>query len=160
MLGAVSEILATLGFSDFVVRLNHRQVLTGLLEIAGVPAPQHGDALVALDKLDKIGAEGVSKEFAARGIPEAAGGKALAFFAASRGAPGAGAGPADGAAGWPRGRREPRRDRPARGIDPCRRPDPARSEPRARAVILHGRDHGDRGATGLAASAAAGAMTT
>jgi histidyl-tRNA synthetase len=87
ILGAVSEILATLGFDDFEVRLNHRQVLTGLLEIAGVAVPQHGDALVALDKLDKIGAEGVSKEFVTRGIPEAAGVKALAFFTAAAALP-------------------------------------------------------------------------
>src|SRR6202022_3723833 len=47
-LGAVAEILSTLGFHDFVIRLNHRRVLTALLEAAGVPPPQHGDALVAL----------------------------------------------------------------------------------------------------------------
>ena len=84
VLGAVSEILTTLGFTDFVVRLNHRRVLTALLEAAGVSAPQHGDALVALDKLDKIGVDGVAKEFAARGIAEAAGAKALAMFARAR----------------------------------------------------------------------------
>jgi histidyl-tRNA synthetase len=83
VLGAVCEILATLGFSDFVVRLNHRGVLTALLETAGVPVAQYADALVALDKLDKIGAEGVGNEFAARGIPEAAGTKALTFFTAA-----------------------------------------------------------------------------
>ena len=82
ILGAVSEILTTLGFSDFVIRLNHRRVLTALLETAGVPAAQHGDALVALDKLDKIGADGVTKEFAARGIADAAGARALSFFVA------------------------------------------------------------------------------
>jgi histidyl-tRNA synthetase len=82
VLGAVSEILTTLGFSDFVVRLNHRRVLTALLETAGVAAAQHAAAVVALDKLDKIGAEGVGKEFAARGIPEAAGARALSIFAA------------------------------------------------------------------------------
>jgi len=82
ILGAVCEILTTLGFGDFVVRLNHRRVLTALLETAGVPAPQHGDALVALDKLDKIGADGVAKEFAARGIAEAAAAKALTLFSA------------------------------------------------------------------------------
>ena len=80
ILGAVSEILSSLGFSDFVIRLNHRRVLTALLENAGVPTPLHGDALVALDKLDKIGADGVSREFAARGIPEDAGEKALNNF--------------------------------------------------------------------------------
>ena len=146
VLSAVCEILTTLGFSDFVVRLNHRQVLTALLETAGVPAPQHGDALVALDKLDKIGADGVAKEFAARGIAEAAGRE--------------GAGDVHGGARLPRRRRWPgsaaccpattgvanlARDRPARRIDAGGGPDPARSEPRPRAVILHGRDHGNRG---------------
>jgi histidyl-tRNA synthetase len=82
ILGAVSEILVALGFSDFVIRLNHRKVLTALLETAGVPAVRHGDALVALDKLDKIGAEGVAGEFAARGIPAEAGDKALSYFVA------------------------------------------------------------------------------
>jgi histidyl-tRNA synthetase len=82
ILGAVSEILASLGFTDFVIRLNHRRVLTALLETAGVPAALHGDALVALDKLEKIGADGVTKEFAARGIPETAGAQALLYFVA------------------------------------------------------------------------------
>ena len=88
ILGAVSEILTTLGFEDFAIRLNHRRVLTALLEKAGVPAALHGDALVALDKLDKIGADGVTREFAARGISESAGAKALSFFVAdASGAP-------------------------------------------------------------------------
>ena len=85
ILGAVSEILTRLGFSDFVIRLNHRRVLTALLDAAGVPAPLHGDALVALDKLDKIGVDGVTREFATRGIADAAGEKALSFFVAGTG---------------------------------------------------------------------------
>jgi histidyl-tRNA synthetase len=80
ILGAVSEILTSLGFNDFAIRLNHRRVLTALLEKAGVPMPLHGDALVALDKLDKIGADGVTKEFDARGISAEAGAAALSFF--------------------------------------------------------------------------------
>src|SRR5215470_7083336 len=55
ILAAVAEIMTTLGFNDFVIRLNHREILSALLDDAGVPASQHGDALVALDKLDKIG---------------------------------------------------------------------------------------------------------
>src|SRR6058998_2708165 len=82
ILSAVSEILTKLGFDDFTVRLNHRGVLAALLETAGVPATQHGDALVALDKLDKIGADGVGKELAARGIPETAAAKAMTYFCA------------------------------------------------------------------------------
>src|SRR5262249_57557065 len=52
ILGAVSDILVRLGFDDFSIRLNHRQVLTGLLETAGVPALFHNDALVAFANLD------------------------------------------------------------------------------------------------------------
>jgi histidyl-tRNA synthetase len=68
LLGAVSEVLTRLGFGDFRVRLNHRQLLTALLESAGVGAEMHGDALVALDKLDRIGRDGVEEEFTRRGI--------------------------------------------------------------------------------------------
>src|SRR5207247_6697987 len=53
ILSAVREILTTLGFADFTVRLNHRGVLAALLETAGVPATQHGESLVALETLDK-----------------------------------------------------------------------------------------------------------
>jgi histidyl-tRNA synthetase len=68
-----------------VIRLNHRRVLTALLDAAGVPTPLHGDALVALDKLDKIGVDGVAREFGTRSIADAAGQKALSFFVAGAG---------------------------------------------------------------------------
>jgi histidyl-tRNA synthetase len=77
---AASDALAALGFSDFSIRLNHRAVLKGVLDNAGVSVEKHDDALVALDKLDKIGREGVEKEFGARGIAETAGQKLLDFF--------------------------------------------------------------------------------
>ena len=77
---AASDALTQLGFANFTIRLNHRQVLAGVLEQAGIAAELHGDALTALDKLDKIGAEGVAREFAARGIAEAAGATLLDFF--------------------------------------------------------------------------------
>src|SRR6187455_3879095 len=44
---AVSDALTELGFADFKIRLNHRQLLTSLLNIGGVPEPLHGSALVA-----------------------------------------------------------------------------------------------------------------
>ena len=65
---AVSDVLQRLGFEDFVIKVNHRRVLSGLLESAGVPGELHGTALVALDKLDKIGAEGVERELEERGV--------------------------------------------------------------------------------------------
>ena len=57
---AVSDALVELGFNDFTIRINHRQLLTALLESAGVPPDRHGQALVIIDKLDKIGREGVA----------------------------------------------------------------------------------------------------
>jgi histidyl-tRNA synthetase len=80
ILAAVSEILGRLGFRDFSIRLNHRIALSGLLNVAGVPTDRHGDALVALDKLDKIGVEGVEREFHARGIDAKATTACLEFF--------------------------------------------------------------------------------
>ena len=77
---AASEVLMKLGFSDFCVRLNHREALTGILGVAGVALEKHDAALIALDKLDKIGSDGVRKEFAARGVAEAAGDRLLSFF--------------------------------------------------------------------------------
>ncbi len=65
---AVSDVLMALGFDDFVIKLNHRGVLTGLLNACGVAPDQHGPALVVLDKLDKIGPEGVQRELEQRGI--------------------------------------------------------------------------------------------
>src|SRR6186713_2475950 len=49
MIAAVSEVLQTVGFEDFVVQLNHRELLTAMLDAAGVPAARHGDALIAID---------------------------------------------------------------------------------------------------------------
>jgi|SRR5579872_1902200 len=80
MIAAVSEVLRTAGFTDFVVQLNHRQLLTAMLEAAGVPAERHADALIAIDKLDKIGRDGVGKDLAARGISESAALGALDAF--------------------------------------------------------------------------------
>jgi histidyl-tRNA synthetase len=77
---AAAEALVRLGFDAFTIRLNHRQVLAGVLEASGVPAALHGEALVALDKLDKIGREGVAAELAARGVAAAAAAALLDLF--------------------------------------------------------------------------------
>jgi histidyl-tRNA synthetase len=70
-LSAVSEVLTTLGFADFTIQLNHRVLLTAMLEAADVPAALHGDALVGIDKYDKIGRDGVSRELLGRGVVQA-----------------------------------------------------------------------------------------
>jgi histidyl-tRNA synthetase len=82
---AVSDVLIELGFNDFVIRINHRQLLTAVLNAAGVRSDLHGEALIAVDKLDKIGPEGVTAEFEARGIPSVAGQVMLSVFGSTGG---------------------------------------------------------------------------
>jgi len=77
ILSAVSEVLRRLGFEDFNIRLNHRQLLAAILRMAGVPAALHDNAVVAIDKLDKIGRDGVKHELVARGVPEVAAAKCV-----------------------------------------------------------------------------------
>src|SRR5689334_3282076 len=77
---AVSDALEQLGFGDFTIRLNHRRLLTSLLNLVGIAEAQHTVALVAMDKLDKIGPEGVAKEFEQRGIEEQARNALLQVF--------------------------------------------------------------------------------
>jgi histidyl-tRNA synthetase len=69
-LSAVTDVLTSLGFGDFTIQLNHRVLLTAMLEAANVPAGLHGEALVAIDKLDKIGRDGVRKELVGRGVTD------------------------------------------------------------------------------------------
>jgi histidyl-tRNA synthetase len=85
LLAAASDVFQRLGFRDFVIRLNHRQALNALLEITGVPDAQRDGVLVVLDKLDKIGVEGVARELAERGVPQSGADALLDCF----GAPGA-----------------------------------------------------------------------
>jgi histidyl-tRNA synthetase len=70
-IAVVHDSLVALGFTDFTVRLNHRALLRAMVEHVGVADQEHG-VLVAVDKLDKIGREGVSKELADRGIAQEA----------------------------------------------------------------------------------------
>jgi histidyl-tRNA synthetase len=77
IISASSEALSKLGFTDFVLRLNHRKVLTGILDAAGIASEKHETALIALDKLDKIGIEGVLREFSEREVLSADAGKEL-----------------------------------------------------------------------------------
>ncbi len=69
---AVTDALDALGLSGFRVQLNSRKALRGLVEAYGIPAAGESDALTALDKLDKIGADGVARELTERGIDAAA----------------------------------------------------------------------------------------
>ena len=54
-----------------VIKINNRKVLFGIAEAAGIP-DKFMDMTVAIDKLDKIGIDGVRKELTERGISDQA----------------------------------------------------------------------------------------
>jgi histidyl-tRNA synthetase len=86
-IAAVGDVLAALGFTDFTILVNHRRILTGLLDAGGVPPAQHEAALVALDKFDKIGERGVVAEFLSRGIDERAASRIIGMLRDIQGIP-------------------------------------------------------------------------
>jgi len=59
---ATSQALAALGLEGCVVRVNDRRVLFGLLAHCGFDPADHERALITVDKLDKIGVDGVIAE--------------------------------------------------------------------------------------------------
>lgn len=65
---AVSEVLLALGFNNFNIHVNHRQLLKALIKAAGISLDNEATTLTAVDKLDKIGMEAVEKELVERGI--------------------------------------------------------------------------------------------
>jgi histidyl-tRNA synthetase len=70
-IAAVSEILTTLGFQDFVIRVNHRKFISAWLGRIPIPEERHAEILVTIDKVDKLGKEGVAKELVEKGFSEA-----------------------------------------------------------------------------------------
>lgn len=63
------EALSKLGLKDFSIKINNRKILSGIAEIIGKPG-LIVDMTVAIDKLDKIGLDGVCIELMERGFIE------------------------------------------------------------------------------------------
>ncbi|WEK19154.1 MAG: histidine--tRNA ligase [Candidatus Pedobacter colombiensis] len=61
------EALNNLGLKDFTIKINNRKILSGIAEVIGKPELII-DMTVAIDKLDKIGLDGVIKELIERGF--------------------------------------------------------------------------------------------
>lgn len=63
-----AESLSALGFSGFITLLNHRQVLSAIARASGLDEAAAGGVYRAIDKLDKIGADGVREELLRGGV--------------------------------------------------------------------------------------------
>ncbi|TGE08722.1 histidine--tRNA ligase [Hymenobacter fodinae] len=67
----MSEVLTQLGLTEHTIKINHRRVLGAFYQALGGEGTEV-DLFTAIDKLDKIGREGVEKELAGRGFSPAA----------------------------------------------------------------------------------------
>src|SRR5690554_6114329 len=65
------EVFTRLGLKGANIKINNRKILSGIAEVIGAE-DKLIDFTVALDKLDKIGADGVKKEMIEKGISEEA----------------------------------------------------------------------------------------
>ncbi|KON30857.1 hypothetical protein AC482_02580 [miscellaneous Crenarchaeota group-15 archaeon DG-45] len=73
VLAVAVDCLRRVGFEGFLIRLNDRRLLEAVVEIAGLPKERSLDVFRAVDKLGKIGPEGVKEELAGVGAtPEEA----------------------------------------------------------------------------------------
>ncbi|HVO18858.1 MAG TPA: histidine--tRNA ligase [Anaeromyxobacter sp.] len=78
---AVCEVLDRLGFDDYRVRLNHRALLRGMIEAAGVPLAREVEAITELDKLGKVAPGEVRAALEARGVEATAAARLLEVVA-------------------------------------------------------------------------------
>lgn len=77
---ATTTTLGKLGFQDFQIRINDRQILKAMAACSGFEETDFDEVFIILDKLDKIGIEGVEKELLAAGYAKDTVAKYLKLF--------------------------------------------------------------------------------
>ena len=70
ILALASSTLRSLGISDFVIRVNSREIISAFYESLGLSQAEGIAAIRAVDKIDKIGKEGVTEELKKTGISQ------------------------------------------------------------------------------------------
>lgn len=78
---ATTTTLGKLGFSNFKVRINERRILKAMAAYAGFEEEQFDTVFIILDKMDKIGMDGVAEDLVANGFAKEAVDKYMALFA-------------------------------------------------------------------------------
>ena len=82
---ATTTTLGKLGFKDFKVRINDRRLLKAMAAYSGFPEEEYDNVFITLDKMDKIGIDGVAEELKAQGFDNDSINKYLDLFRASEG---------------------------------------------------------------------------
>ena len=59
---ATTTLLGKLDFKNFTIRINNRKILKGMAKYCGFPEESYDDVFIILDKMDKIGMDGVEAE--------------------------------------------------------------------------------------------------
>ena len=85
LIEATSQALAAVGLEGTTVRLSDRRFLAALAEAAGLPEASWDGFFIVLDKLDKIGWDGVRKELEGLGLPSSSIATALDTISALQG---------------------------------------------------------------------------
>lgn len=80
LITAVITFLKKLNFKGFTIKMNDRRILTKMIEASGLPMDQFNQILISLDKLDKIGIDGVSHDLEELSLPKENISKYLNFF--------------------------------------------------------------------------------
>ena len=82
---ATTTTLGRLGFKDFKIRINDRQILKAMAAYSSFPEERYDEVFITLDKMDKIGIDGVSEELLKEGFDKASIDKYLDLFRAAEG---------------------------------------------------------------------------
>ncbi len=77
---ATTMTLGKLGFKDFQIRINDRRILKAMASFAGFEEKDYDDLFISLDKMDKIGIDGVKEELTEHGYNAESIEKYLALF--------------------------------------------------------------------------------
>lgn len=64
---ATTTLLGKIGFKGYTVRINDRNILKGMAAYCGFPEEAYDQVFIILDKMDKIGMDGVAKELSEAG---------------------------------------------------------------------------------------------
>ena len=77
---ATSTLVGKLDFENFTIRINDRRILKAMATYSGFAPESYDTVFIILDKMDKIGLEGVAEELKKEGFPEEAVQKYLGLF--------------------------------------------------------------------------------